>query len=166
MLSAIDDNRLLWFGVLLMSGGLLFVATGGGLTGNEGYWVTEWQHRAFRTLCHQDPARSFYLNGRPMAVCTRCYGIYTAFALFWLAIPMLGPLVRKARTHLKPLLVGALLLNLADVVGNVLGFWENTLVSRFALGALMGMTAVLLLAGDFITLNTKPKRDLYGFDGT
>ncbi len=30
----------------------------------------------FRPICHQDPARSFWLAGVPLPVCARCFGIY------------------------------------------------------------------------------------------
>lgn len=166
MPSKIDHNRLLWYGILLLAGGLVFTATGGVLTGSEGHWLGDWQHKAFRMLCHQDPARSFHLAGRPMAVCSRCYGIYVGFAVFWLAIPLLGSSVGSVRHYLKPLLVVTVLLNVTDVVGNVLGFWENTVFPRFTLGSLMSMAAVLLLADEFVKINTKQERDVYGLDRT
>ncbi len=35
----------------------------------------------FSRLCHQDPSRSFMLEGSPVAVCVRCLGIYWGAAL-------------------------------------------------------------------------------------
>jgi len=40
-----------------------------------------WIILAFSPLCHQEPARSFQVDGHPMAVCARCTGIYLGFLL-------------------------------------------------------------------------------------
>ncbi len=42
-------------------------------------------HDAFDPLCHQDPARSAWLFGAPLAVCWRCLGVYAGVALAALA---------------------------------------------------------------------------------
>src|ERR1700677_2267881 len=65
----------------------------------------------FSRLCHQDPSRSFMLEGSPVAVCVRCLGIYggvAAGALLseWLPSP--------SSVALRCFLAG-LLLNGADV---------------------------------------------------
>lgn len=162
----IEQNKGLYGGVALLSLLLVFVATGGGLSGSEGYWLTDWQHQTFRTLCHQDPARSFWINGKPMAVCSRCYGIYTGFFVFWLSIPLFSFISRKIESYEKKILLAAVMLNVVDVVGNILGFWQNTPVSRFFMGNIIGITVVTLLAGDFINTKSKLTRDAYGYDGT
>ena len=59
----------------------------------------------FSRLCHQDPSRSFFLDGSAVAVCVRCLGIYWGAAL--------GMVVRLRRP--RWLLAGALVVNLADV---------------------------------------------------
>lgn len=159
----IKKYKALYGGVSLLAVLLVTAATGGGLFGAESFWLADWQHRVFRMVCHQDPSRSFWFNGIPMAVCSRCYGIYTGFAGFWLSIPVIGSLVQIHKG--KKLLLATVLLNLIDIIGNLLGFWQNTLVSRFLLGSLTGMAAVLLLAGDF-THKSQLKRDTYGLDGT
>ena len=42
----------------------------------------------FSPVCHQDPARSFWLFGAPLAVCARCLGIYLgAAAGAWIPAP-------------------------------------------------------------------------------
>src|SRR5437867_3041453 len=35
----------------------------------------------FSRICHQDPSRSWYLAGEPLAVCIRCASIYFAFTV-------------------------------------------------------------------------------------
>lgn len=155
----------MYTGVAVLALGIVLVATGGGLFGSETYWFADWQHRAFRMLCHQDPSRSFWIDGTPMAVCTRCYGIYSGFALLWLSMPLLGFIVKEMRSA-KKILLAAVVINVIDVVGNMFGFWQNTLVSRFLFGNVIGFCVVLLLAGDFLNIQPKLKRDAYGLDGT
>lgn len=41
----------------------------------------------FAIICHQDPARSWYLAGEPLPVCIRCASIYFGFlAALWLRV--------------------------------------------------------------------------------
>jgi uncharacterized membrane protein len=84
----------------------------------------------FSSLCHQNPARSFVIEGSPAAVCVRCLGIYCGATLGLL--PALGkaPAVR--------LLGLAVLLNLLDVTSGMLHWHGNLPVARFLLGLLMG----------------------------
>jgi uncharacterized membrane protein len=52
----------------------------------EGWFLYE----AFRPLCHQDPQRSWHLQGFPWAVCARCLGVYSGLllaAVFGLRLP-------------------------------------------------------------------------------
>lgn len=38
----------------------------------------------FSFACHQIPGRSFYINGKPMIICSRCFGIYTGITILLL----------------------------------------------------------------------------------
>ena len=154
-MSKTDSNSLKWlYGVTLLGAvWVVFTAIGGGLTGGEGHWYSHWQHEAFRVLCHQDPARSFWVNGVPMAVCSRCFGIYSGFALFWLGVPLAGKLGSRDLFQGKWVLITAFGLNLVDVIANMLGFWQNSLVSRFLLGSTVGLAAVLFLSSEFKSIN-------------
>ena len=85
----------------------------------------------FSRLCHQDPSRSFVLEGSPVAVCVRCLGIYWGAALAGMLC--LG----KA-----PRLLGiAVLLNGIDVGTGMLHWHGNLPLVRFLLGLLLGMGA-------------------------
>ncbi|MFH5831796.1 DUF2085 domain-containing protein [Halalkalibaculum sp. DA3122] len=156
-------NRSLYLGVAGLCLLLVVAASGPGLLGNAEFWLNSWQHQAFRTLCHQDPTRSFWINGTPMAVCARCFGIYAAFTFFWLAIPLIGNPRFIIPVNPGRLLMIAIALNGADVVGNLLGFWQNTAFTRSVMGALIGSMAVLILADEFLKTNDETERDAYGF---
>ncbi len=43
----------------------------------EGWFL----YQAFDLLCHQEPARSWHLEGYPLAVCARCFGVYAGLLL-------------------------------------------------------------------------------------
>jgi uncharacterized membrane protein len=83
----------------------------------------------FSRLCHQDPSRSFMLEGSPVAVCVRCLGIYWGAALAGILC------LQKA-----PRLLGlATLLNGLDVVTGLLHWHGNLPLVRFLLGLLLGI---------------------------
>lgn len=145
-------NKWLYGLLLSMAITLLVVALGTGLFAHsEPYWMS-WQHQFFSILCHQDPARSFSLNGTPMAVCSRCFGIYLSFSTGVLLMPVYLFFRRFSLKTEKKWLIAAILLNLADVLANYIGIWSNTLISRFVLGAFVGLSAALILANEFFTL--------------
>jgi uncharacterized membrane protein len=135
--------------VLAIISFIVVAALGGGLFSQQSHWVLQWQHQAFFNFCHQIPDRSFWINGQPMAVCSRCFGIYAGFGLSWAALPLWSWLKISKQFPVKKIALAAVLINFFDIIGNILGFWENTLVSRLALGWLIGWTAVLLFSDDF-----------------
>jgi uncharacterized membrane protein len=99
----------------------------------------------FSRLCNQDPARSFVLEGAPVAVCVRCLGIYCGAPLAML-------LLRLRKAPATQVLAVALLLNLLDVAAGWMHWHGNLPLPRFFLGLLLGMGAgalVLLPQGRF-----------------
>jgi len=84
----------------------------------------------FSRLCHQDPARSFMVEGSPVAVCVRCLGIYCGAAL--------ASLLRVVEAPARRLLAIALLLNLLDVATAVLHLHGSLPLPRFLFGVLLG----------------------------
>ena len=89
----------------------------------------------FSRLCHQDPSRSFMLEGSPVAVCVRCLGIYWGAALAGMLCLGKGP----------RLLGLAMLLNGLDVATGMLHWHGNLPLVRFLLGLLLGMGAGAVL---------------------
>jgi uncharacterized membrane protein len=92
----------------------------------------------FSPVCHQAPARSFWILGAPMAVCARCLGIYLGAAVGgWIPAPR--------RMLLSGLALFAAL-NLADVLTEAAAWHGNWKLTRFLLGALLGLAAGALVA--------------------
>lgn len=144
MLGKLIHNKL-YLLVLAGAAFLVLAALGGGLFGQQGFWYDHWQHKAFRGLCHQDPQRAFWMAGTPMAVCTRCFGIYAGFLAAWVIIPVGAKRLTLLEKNKVKLLAGAVALNLVDFLGNFIGIWQNTGVTRFSLGMLIGLTAALII---------------------
>lgn len=92
----------------------------------------------FSPVCHQDPARSFWILGTPIAVCARCLGIYLGAALgAWIPAPR--------RMLLSGLALFAAL-NLVDVLTEAAAWHGNWKLTRLILGALLGLAAGSLVA--------------------
>ena len=94
----------------------------------------------FSRLCHQDPSRSFFLDGSAVAVCVRCLGVYWGAAL--------GMVVRLRRP--RWFLAVALVLNFADLVSSSMRWHGNLPFFRFIFGLMLGLGvgAVLSLSPD------------------
>ena len=91
----------------------------------------------FSRLCHQDPTRSFLIDGSPVAVCVRCLGIYCGAAL--------AALIPAGRASAGKLLAAGFLLNVADVATGMLHWHGNVPAARFGLGLLLGAGAAAVV---------------------
>lgn len=104
-------------------------------------------YRGLSAICHQIPDRSFHWLGFPLAVCSRCTGIYVGFVIGL----MLYPFARSLRNQTMPArqwLIAAGLPMLIDFGGGYLGLFKNTFVSRAATGGLLGVAfSVYILTG-------------------
>ena len=101
-------------------------------------WVSFGIREFFSIVCHQDPARSFWIAGAPVAVCVRCLGIYLGAAF--------GALISRPRgvALRATILMGAL--NVLDVAAEWLGLHGNLPGPRFVLGLLLGLAVGALVA--------------------
>lgn len=120
---------------------ILLFSMGGGVWGAE-TTLGHWTGNMFRSLCHQDPDRSFFINNLQMAVNSRCFGVFAGLFIGWTLIP----LFLKAKFKKNPflwLLLFALIIQIIDYIGNLLGLWINSNESRLILGSFLGFTASL-----------------------
>jgi uncharacterized membrane protein len=106
----------------------------------------------FSQLCHQDPRRSFVVDGSAVAVCVRCLGFYWGVAV--------GMLVRVKGARWW--LALALIVNLADVVSGVMHWHGNLPAFRFFFGVLLGLGvgAVLSFPDDLWSRHSSPLEDV------
>ena len=85
--------------------------------------------------CHQQPDRSFWLVGYPVALCCRCYGFYLGVIIFSILA-----LFNKLKINLKVFSILAMI-SLIDIYINYgLGMRLNTgNYTRFFVGIVMGL---------------------------
>ncbi|HBB98278.1 MAG TPA: hypothetical protein DC054_23085 [Blastocatellia bacterium] len=111
-------------------------------------------YKAFSFVCHQIPERSFHLAGYKFAVCSRCTGLYSGFAL----AALIYPIVRSLRQTETPSILWLFLATVPLVIDFSLGYfsiWQNNHASRFATGALLGSVAVFYILPGLIELGSK-----------
>jgi uncharacterized membrane protein len=104
-------------------------------------------YEIFSPVCHQMPDRSYVFFGEPLAVCHRCFGVYSGLLLGSL-IPK-GVLQKLASAEWRRRWVLACCAPiLFDGVFSLLGVWEGVPVFRSSTGFLFGaMLATLLIPG-------------------
>ncbi len=134
--------------VLLIGSSLLAIlALGPGWYADDVLAPFHWHYSFFSWVCHQDPTRSFDFMDAQMAVCSRCIGIYGAFALgFWLKGLTAKFEIWPARDLALRVFLLFLGLTGIDVLFNALDVWTNTHYSRLLLGACFGLMASVLIS--------------------
>jgi uncharacterized membrane protein len=98
----------------------------------------------FHFLCHQKSDRSFHIAGEQFAVCSRCFGVYfgilPGFVVypFWRRIDEIEPLP-KFWLFLSLIPIGI------DWSLTFFGIWENTQLSRFLTGLILGVACATFI---------------------
>jgi uncharacterized membrane protein len=91
----------------------------------------------FSYVCHQIPERTLQLAGNPMAVCSRCFGVY--FGL--LGGILVYPIWRRL-DEIEAIPRFWLFLSLIPITVDwsltIFGIWENTHLSRLVTGIILG----------------------------
>jgi len=116
-------------------------------------------YKTFGFVCHQIPDRSFHLAGHAFAVCSRCTGLYSGFAV----AALLYPLARSMKRTDAPRRIWLILATVPLVIDFALGYfaiWPNTHISRLTTGALLGSVAVFYIMPGLIELSSVRTRRL------
>ena len=146
--SQTDTSRrpaLVWLAVSAVSLLILSSIVVAPIAAASGYnSIAKTIYLAFGPLCHQNPARSFFVHSHPFAVCARCTGLYGGFALAALVYPLVRSLRQTQTPGRRGLFVAAAPMAI-DVGLDVTGVWQNTHFSRFATGLLLGAVVVFYL---------------------
>src|SRR5437870_9948467 len=134
----LTDRRplLMWSAVAVAAVVVIAVIVGAPIALARGHNLSALTiYAVFSHICHQIPERSFFIAGHQFAVCARCTGLYSGFAMAVLIYP-LGRSLKRARTPRRLWLFLAPLPLLIDFSLTYFGIWQNTHVSRFSTGAL------------------------------
>jgi uncharacterized membrane protein len=111
----------------------------------------------FGLVCHQMGERAFHVEGFPMAVCARCFGLYVG-ALAGVALyPLLRRLARRDMPA-RAWLVAAAVPTSVDFALGFFGVWENTHASRFLTALLLGAAVAFYVVPGLVDLSLTPLR--------
>jgi uncharacterized membrane protein len=118
-------------------------------------------YKTFSYICHQISERSFHVAGHQFAVCSRCTGLYSGFAVAALTYPLARSLTRTDAPRRRWLILAAVPL-LIDFSLTYFGVWENTHLTRFSTGALLGAVAVFYVMPGLVELSSTIMRRFAG----
>jgi uncharacterized membrane protein len=106
----------------------------------------------FSYLCHQISERSLHLAREPLAVCSRCFGVYAGLGAGILAYPFLRQIYD---TNAPPRIVLFLapVPTAIDFGLGVFGIWENTHLSRFLTAAILGVVCAFFVVPGVVEIN-------------
>lgn len=116
-------------------------------------------YKVFSFVCHQIPERSFHLTGHRFAVCSRCTGLYSGFAVAALVYPLARSL-KSTDTPPRPWLILAAVPLVIDFGLTHFSIWQNTHLTRFPTGALLGAVAVFYIIPGLVELSSTVARRL------
>ncbi len=91
----------------------------------------------FSPTCHQIPGRCFYAFGYPMAVCARCFGIYSGFLAGTLVYPLSKGFSSPSLPRIRTLVFVSVPIVL-DTAANFIGIWTSSGWLRFLIGLVWG----------------------------
>jgi uncharacterized membrane protein len=134
---------------LIASGSVLCLATIflAPLLKNQLPFLSDLIYVSYSPLCHQIPSRCFVLSGYPMAVCTRCLGVYGGFLLGVCFYPVFMDLRSRSLPPKEVIIVMSAPI-VIDTAGNLLHFWMTNEWIRLLTGILWGsMLPFFLIPG-------------------
>ena len=129
------------FHISLIALALVAAAVAAPLLARDHLLVAYFLRRCFALVCHQDPARSFWIAGAPLAICVRCLGIYLGVSA--------GAFLRTTREFALKLCAAGLALNVLDIVAEAAALHGNLPLPRFLLGLAAGIALGALLRAAF-----------------
>lgn len=108
-------------------------------------------YKFFSFLCHQQSSRSFHIENHAFAVCSRCFGIY--FGLFaGFIIYLFIRNIEEIEPFPRFWLFLALIPMGIDWSLTAFGIWENTHLSRFLTGLILGITCAVFIVPALVEL--------------
>lgn len=101
-------------------------------------------YQFFSFICHQQAERSFHVMSEQFGVCSRCFGVYFGLLLGFAVYPLWRNIV-----EIEPLPRVWLFLSLIPITIDwsltMFGIWENTHLSRFVTGLILGFACATFI---------------------
>jgi uncharacterized membrane protein len=101
-------------------------------------------YKFFSFICHQIPARSIHFHGHVLAVCSRCFGVYLGLFFGFVVYPFLRR-IEEAEPLPRIWLFLAMIPMAVDWLLGFFEIWENTHLSRFLTGAILGTACAIFI---------------------
>ncbi len=95
-------------------------------------------------ICHQIPARSLAFHDHAFAVCSRCFGVYFGLFFGFIIYPFLRP-IEETEPLPRFWLFLAMIPMGVDFSLGFFGIWENTHLSRFLTGLILGTACAVFI---------------------
>ncbi len=118
----------LWMGLILLAPYLQSRSSG----------LAKFIYAVFAPTCHQIPSRCLYIFGYPLAVCARCFGIYSGFLLGTMFFPLIRGFSAPSLPSAKYIIAVSVPI-VIDAAGNFLGIWAGSNLIRLITGVLWGI---------------------------
>jgi uncharacterized membrane protein len=163
---SVKGALLVWSVVSVVALALVGLIIAAPLAHTHGHTIFAFRiYQAFGYLCHQISDRSFHIEGEKLAVCARCAGLYTGFALGVLVYPLVRSL-RQLETPARAWLLIAAAPTAIDWLLGFFGVWENTHLSRSLTGALLGTVCAFYVVPGVVDLSLSAWRVLFAEPST
>ncbi|XRO75268.1 DUF2085 domain-containing protein [Methanocaldococcus sp. 28A] len=117
-------------------------------------------YTAYSLICHQLPKRSYFIFGYKMAVCARCFGIYTGYLVGMLIYPFIKKL-NDFKIPNKWYLIFALTPMAIDGTTQLIGLRESFNELRFITGFIAGFVSVFYIMPIFLNMVYKYFKKIY-----
>ncbi len=101
-------------------------------------------YKFFSLLCHQNSERSLAFHEHAFAVCSRCFGVYFGLFFGFVIYPFLRS-IEKTEPLPRFWLFLAIIPMAVDWLLGVFEIWENTHLSRFVTGAILGAACAIFI---------------------
>jgi len=101
-------------------------------------------YSAFSSVCHQLPERSFFLFGQKLAVCARCTGMYSGFAIATILFPILRGIDYRKIPSPWFLIISIIPIAIDGGI-QLITEYESNNVLRFATGFIFGFIVIFYL---------------------
>jgi len=101
-------------------------------------------YKFFSFICHQIPTRSIHFHEHVLAVCSRCFGVYFGLLLGFVIYPFLRR-IEEAEPLPRFWLFLAMFPMAVDWLLGFFEIWENTHLSRFLTGAILGTACAIFI---------------------
>lgn len=89
------------------------------------------------SICHQVPVRCIHMWNHPLAVCSRCLGIYTGFLAGTLVYPFFHGFTHTRPPRIETMIIMTIPIGI-DAMGNFFHFWNSAGWLRFSVGLFWG----------------------------